>query len=62
MDWPLHLVEHENGRPPMMVDGFFVVWLQSYVKHTMALALEEDFVVLAKKRSLSASSRNVNCA
>ena len=46
MLWPLDLVEHENGRPPMMVDGFFVVWLQSYVKHTKALALEEDFVML----------------
>jgi hypothetical protein len=30
----------------MMVDGFFVVWLQSYLKHANPLALEEDFVVL----------------
>jgi hypothetical protein len=45
MHWPLDLVEHENGRPPMMVDGFFVVWLQSYFKHPKALALEEDFVM-----------------
>ena len=51
MHWPLDLVEHENRRPPMMVDGFFVVWLQSYVKHTKALALEEDFVMLWRLRS-----------
>ena len=49
MHWPLDLVEHENGRPPMMVDGFFVVWLQSYVKHTKALALEKDFVAQRRK-------------
>ena len=28
----LDLVEHEDRRPSMMVDGFFVVWLQSYLK------------------------------
>jgi hypothetical protein len=46
MNRTLNLIEHKNGRPPMMVDGFFVVWLQSYVKHTKPLVLEEDFVVL----------------
>ena len=51
MHWSLDLVEHENRRPPMMVDGFFVVWLQSYVKHTKALALKEDFVMLWRLRS-----------
>ena len=30
----------------MMVDGFFIVCLQSYLKHTKPLVLEEDFVVL----------------
>jgi hypothetical protein len=25
----LDLVEHDDRRPPMMVEGFFVVWLQS---------------------------------
>ena len=44
MNRTLNLIEHENGRPPMMVDGFFVVWLQSYVKHMKPLVLEEDFV------------------
>src|SRR5271165_1953237 len=29
----------------MMVDGFFVVWLQGYLKHTKTLAFEENFVV-----------------
>jgi len=42
----LHLVEHEDRRPPVMVDGFFVVWLQSYFKHTKLPVFEEDFVVL----------------
>jgi hypothetical protein len=46
MNRTLNLIEHKNGRPPMMVDGFFVVWLQNYVKHTQAFVLEEDFVVL----------------
>jgi hypothetical protein len=42
MNRTLNLIEHKNGRPPMMVDGFFVVWLQNYVEHTKALVLEED--------------------
>ena len=46
MHWSLDPIEHENGRPPMMMDGFFVVWLQGYVKHTKTLAFEEDFAVL----------------
>jgi hypothetical protein len=31
MYWTLNLIKHKNGRPPMMVDGLFVVWFQSYV-------------------------------
>ena len=46
VDWWLDLVEDEDRRPPMMVDGFFVVRLQSYLKHAKPLALKEDFVVL----------------
>jgi hypothetical protein len=42
----LALVEHEDRRPAMMVDGFFVVWLQSYFKHAKPFVLEEGFVVL----------------
>ena len=42
----LHLVEHEYRRPPMMMDGLFIVWLQGYLKHAKPLVLEDDFVVL----------------
>jgi hypothetical protein len=45
MHWWLDLVEHENRRPSMMVDGFFVVRLQGYLKHAKPLILEEDIVV-----------------
>jgi hypothetical protein len=41
----LHLVEHEDRRPPVMVDGFFIVWLQSYFKHAKLPIFEEDFVM-----------------
>ena len=41
----LDLVEYEDRRPSMMVDGFFVIWLQSYLKHAKPLVLEEYFVV-----------------
>ena len=30
----------------MMMDGFFVVCLQSYLKYAKPLVLEEDFVML----------------
>src|SRR5262249_41216677 len=42
----LHLIEHEYRWPPMMMEGFFVVWFQGYLKHAKALVLEDDFVVL----------------
>ena len=47
MHWSPDLVEDEYRRPPMMVDGFFVVRLQSYLKHAKPLVFEEHFVVLS---------------
>src|SRR6516165_4856629 len=49
MHWSLNLVEDENRRPPMMVDGFFVVWLQSHLQHTQPLVFKEDFVMLWRR-------------
>ena len=46
MHWSLNLVEDENRRPPMMVDGFFVICLRSHLEHTQSLVLKEDFVML----------------
>src|SRR6476660_432647 len=42
----LNLVEHEDRRPPVMVDGFLVVRLQSYLKDAKPLVFEKDLVVL----------------
>jgi len=46
---PLHLVEHENRRPSMMMDRLFVVRLQSYLEDAKTLVLENDFVVLRSR-------------
>jgi|SRR6516225_2927023 hypothetical protein len=46
MHRPFDLVEHEDRRPPMMMDGFFVVWLQNYFKHAKPSVLEKNFMVL----------------
>jgi hypothetical protein len=42
----LDLIEHEYRRPSVMVDGFFVVMFQGYLKHAQPLVFKEDFVVL----------------
>ncbi len=49
MHRPLHLVEHENRRPSMMMDRLFVVWLQSYFEDAKPLVFENDFVVLRSR-------------
>jgi len=48
--WSLDLVEDEYRRPPMMMDGLFVVRLQGYLKHSKPLVLEDDLVVLWSRR------------
>src|SRR5215469_6853443 len=55
MHWSLNLVEDENRRPPMMVDGFFVVWLQSHLQHAQPLVLKEDFVMLWRCESTASN-------
>src|SRR5262249_11298669 len=37
---PLHLVEHEQRWPSVMMDGLFVLWLQGYFKDAKPLVLE----------------------
>jgi hypothetical protein len=49
MHRPLHLVEHEDRRPTVMMDGFFVVWLQSYFKHAKLPVFEELRKVLKNR-------------
>jgi hypothetical protein len=44
----LDLIEHEDRRPTMMMDRFFVVWLQRYLKNTQPVVLEKDFMVLRR--------------
>jgi hypothetical protein len=45
VDRRLHRVEHEHGRPAMMMDGLLVVRLEGNLKNPEPVILEQNLVV-----------------